>query len=228
LEHVVISKLPHWIEYGAFVLALIAGCINAVGLLGLAHQSISHLSGTASLFGASFITSDMNEILNFFMILMSFFLGAAFSGFLLHHRTLKLGPPYDIALYIEAILLFISMYLLMQGQFFGNYLASAACGIQNAMATTYSGAIIRTTHVTGIFTDLGIMFGSALKNKNFDKRKAILFLLIVLGFILGGTLGAFLFLHYSFLALAFPASICVSLAIAYRIANQGIANQSKH
>lgn len=214
-----LSKLPRWIEYGAFILALIAGCTNAVGLLGLTHQSISHLSGTATLFGAGFVISEMTEILYLFMVLMSFFLGAVFSGFLLHQRTLKLGPPYDIALYVEAILLFASIYLLMRGHFFGTFLASTACGIQNALATTYSGAIIRTTHVTGIFTDLGIMFGSALKNKKFDQRKAVLFLLIVLGFIAGGALGAFLFLHYSFLALVLPASVCVLLAIAYRMAN---------
>ncbi|MCA2454073.1 DUF1275 domain-containing protein, partial [Vibrio alginolyticus] len=29
-----ISRLPRWVEYGAFLLALLAGCVNAVGLLG--------------------------------------------------------------------------------------------------------------------------------------------------------------------------------------------------
>jgi hypothetical protein len=38
-----ISKLPRWIELGAFMLALLAGTVHTVGLLGFAHQSISHL-----------------------------------------------------------------------------------------------------------------------------------------------------------------------------------------
>jgi uncharacterized membrane protein YoaK (UPF0700 family) len=41
--------------------------------------------------------------------------------------------------------------------------ASAACGLQNAMVSTYSGAIIRTTHITGTVTDLGAMIGQYLR-----------------------------------------------------------------
>jgi uncharacterized membrane protein YoaK (UPF0700 family) len=44
--------LPRWIELGAFTLALLAGTVNAVDLLGFAHQYISHLSGTATQLGA--------------------------------------------------------------------------------------------------------------------------------------------------------------------------------
>lgn len=35
-------------------------------------------------------------------------------------------------------------------------------GLQNAMMSTYSGAVIRTTHVSGMFTDLGIFLGHFL------------------------------------------------------------------
>ncbi|WP_156312572.1 DUF1275 family protein [Marinagarivorans algicola] len=60
-------------------------------------------------------------------------------------------------------------------------MASSACGLQNALITIYSGAVIRTTHTTGIFTDLGIMLGSKLRGEPFDKRKALLFLVIICG-----------------------------------------------
>ena len=66
--------------------------------------------------------------------------------------------------------------LLSSGSFYGLLLASAACGLQNALATTYSGAIVRTTHVTGIFTDLGIMLGAIFRGQTLDYRKAKLFL----------------------------------------------------
>lgn len=46
-----ISQLPKWVEFGAFILALVAGYVNAIGLLGFDHQSVSHLSGTATLLG---------------------------------------------------------------------------------------------------------------------------------------------------------------------------------
>ena len=106
---------------------------------------------------------------------------------------------------------------MISGSFYGHFLASAACGLQNALATTYSGAIIRTTHVTGIFTDLGIMLGSVLSGKALDKRKAQLFLFIIVGFILGGTSGALLYTQFIFKSLFIPASVCLLMAVAYRV-----------
>lgn len=212
-----ISKLPRWVEYGAFILALVAGCINAVGLLGFEHQAVSHLSGTATLLGISLANLQEAGIFHVAVILMSFFLGSSLSGFLVHSSTLKLGRHYDTALFIESFLLFVSIYLLSQGSLYGHYVTSAACGLQNALATTFSGAIVRTTHLTGIFTDLGIMLGGTLRGKPFDKRKLRLFLLIIAGFICGAALGAYLFNRFSFFSLAIPASICLILAFTYRV-----------
>ncbi len=212
-----ISKLPRWIEYGAFTLALGAGCINAIGLLGFDHQSVSHLSGTATLIGAGLLSNSALVSLHLIGVLFSFFMGAAVAGFMLHGSTLMLGRHYDTALLFEVVLLLLALILLSNGSSFGHYAASAACGLQNALATTYSGAIIRTTHLTGIFTDLGIMLGSILRGEPFDRRKALLFFLIITGFILGGSVGAALYTHYEFRSLLFPASLCLALAITYRM-----------
>lgn len=212
-----ISKLPKWIEYGAFLLAFIAGCINAIGLLGVEHQSISHISGTTTLLGTSLLKESLSISLHLAGVIVAFFTGAALSGLLLHSTALKLGRHYDTALLIEAMLLVAAMYLLADDSFYGHYAASMACGLQNAMVTTYSGAIVRTTHLTGIITDLGIMFGSMLRGESFDRRRALLFSIIALGFITGGTLGAYLFEQLAFQALMAPAGICALLASGYRI-----------
>lgn len=142
---------------------------------------------------------------------------SSIAGFLLHGSTLKLGRHYDTALLLESILLFVAFAFLFQGSFFGHFFASAACGLQNALATTYSGAVIRTTHVTGIFTDLGIMIGAFLRGDKLDKRKIKLFTLIIAGFILGGTAGVFLYRQVDVLALLLPASICMVIAFGYRV-----------
>lgn len=178
---------------------------------------MSHVSGTATLLGTILIEGSFKSVIHLIGILVTFFLGASLSGFLLHGRSLKLGRHYDTALVIEALLIFAAFFLLSEGNYYGHFAASAACGMQNALATTYSGAIIRTTHLTGIFTDLGIMVGSILKGEAFDKRKAILFLLIIAGFISGGTFGAYLFNLVQFRALLAPAFICLLLALSYRI-----------
>ncbi len=181
-----ISRLPKWVEFGAFVLALIAGYVNAVGLLGFEHQSISHLSGTSTLLGTQLFHYSFEKSFHLVGILMSFLVGASIAGFLLHGSSLKLGRHYDTALLFESVLLLVSALLLIRGSYYGHFFASAACGLQNALATTYSGAIVRTTHVTGIFTDLGIMLGAIFRGKALDKRKAKLFLFIIFGFISGG------------------------------------------
>ncbi|MFT6113560.1 MAG: uncharacterized membrane protein YoaK (UPF0700 family) [Glaciecola sp.] len=212
-----ISKLPRWVEYGSFVLAFVAGLINAIGLLGFKHQSISHLSGTATLLGTGIVDSNFLDIYYLFFILISFMLGAAISGYFLRSGSLKLGRNYSVLLLLEAVFLVLAVYFLTSDSLNGHYLASAACGLQNALVTTYSGAVIRTTHVTGIFTDLGIMLGAKLRGERFDNRKALLFCLIVFGFIAGGALGACVFQTLRFDALYIPAVICVLLALAYSI-----------
>lgn len=214
-----ISKLPRWVEYGSFLLALVAGLVNSIGLLGFSHQSVSHLSGTATLLGTGVVNSSVIDLVHLAGILLSFLLGAAISGFFLRNRALKLGRNYSRLLLLEATFLFLAIYFLSKDSLNGHYLASAACGLQNALATTFSGAIIRTTHVTGIFTDLGIMIGAKLRGGQFDQRKALLFLLIISGFILGGVLGAYFFNLYQFKALALPGSICLLLAIIYYLYN---------
>lgn len=212
-----ISTLPKWVEYGAFSLALGAGSINAIALLGMEHQAVSHLSGTATLLGNAFLGSSYAALFHLIGILLSFVAGSVFSGFILTGTSLKLGRFYDLLLIVEAILLLMAMFSLLNDHATGHYFASAACGLQNALATTYSGAVLRTTHLTGIFTDLGIMIGGVLRGESFDKRKASLFVIIVVGFILGGTLGAYLFKQLSFYALLAPVTLCVFLAILYRI-----------
>ncbi|MBU2880931.1 DUF1275 domain-containing protein [Psychrosphaera sp. B3R10] len=221
-----ISKLPRWVEYGSFVLALVAGLVNSIGLLGFKHQSISHLSGTATLLGTGIINSTYSDVFHLLVVLISFLVGAAVSGYFLSSGVVKLGRNYSRLLYFEAILLLCSIYFLTNDTLQGHYLASAACGLQNALVTTYSGAVIRTTHVTGLFTDLGIMLGAKLRGDEFDKRKALLFLIIIVGFILGGALGAYFFVMFRFNALFIPAIICALLALAYSIYNAKISHSA--
>jgi uncharacterized membrane protein YoaK (UPF0700 family) len=216
----VISKLPRWVEYGSFVLAFVAGLVNAIGLLGFKHQSISHLSGTATLFGTGIINSSFSDTFHLAFVLLSFLIGSAISGYFLRSGSLKLGRNYSGLLLLEALFLFGSIYFLTGTLSFGHYLASAACGLQNALATTFSGAVIRTTHVTGIFTDLGIMLGAKLRGESFDRRKALLLVLIIAGFILGGSIGAYFFSLFKFYALLIPACICLLLALSYYLYNR--------
>lgn len=206
------TKLPKWVEVGAFCLTAIAGAINAIGLLGFQHQAVSHLTGTSTLLGLALVNLDMSGSIHLFLILLSFLAGAALSGVMINNMALKLAHSYSIALLIEGILLISAIIFLHDASNIGHLLASAACGLQNGMVSTYSGATIRTTHVSGIFTDLGTMLGAKLRGHALDARRARLYLILITGFVAGGSIGAYGFEQLSFTALAIPAGAAMLLA----------------
>ena len=210
-----LKRLPPWVEIGAFLLAFLAGSVNAVGLLGFSHQSVSHLTGTSSLLGLALADLALAEAGHLLLTLLSFLAGAMLSGILITSTALKLGRHYGFSLLIEAGLLVLAMIALQRGSDLGIYLASMACGLQNAMVTTYSGSIIRTTHLSGIFTDLGIMLGNRLRGGTLDGRRLLLFLLLIGGFICGGVVGTVLFRWLHFAALLAPATLAAMLAVIY-------------
>ena len=211
------KPVPAWILAGGTLLAACAGCVNAAGLIGLHHQALSHMSGTAAIFGAELARGELMAARHAFLVLSFFFLGCVFSGVLIHNSTLQLGRRYGIALLCESFLLFAATYLLVNGEGAGDFLAAMACGLQNALATSYSGAVIRTTHITGITTDLGLAAGAALRRDKVDRRRTGLYLLLALGFVGGSVLGGLGYVSIGFLTLLFPAAITGATGLGYTI-----------
>ncbi len=90
-----------------------------------------------------------------------------------------------------------------------------AAGLQNALATSYSSAVVRTTHMTGIVTDLGVHFGHAIRGEPFEWGKVKLLGLLLGGFLLGGLLGAIAFPVLRAYALMPPALALAAGALAF-------------
>ncbi|MBN8739566.1 MAG: DUF1275 domain-containing protein [Xanthomonadaceae bacterium] len=213
----IVSSLPRWVGTGAFALALIAGMVNAVGFLAFEHQAITHLTGTTTMFGVALAQGHGGVALNLLLFLLSFVAGAALSGAIVRNSTLRLGRRYGVALMLESLLLLLAIPLLHAHSTLGICVATAACGLQNAMASTYSGAVLRTTHVSGIFTDLGIMLGQRLGGHRHDPQRRNLYLLIVAGFTLGAGCGAAGFGLLAERVLLIPALLTGVVGLAYAI-----------
>jgi len=211
----VINKLPRWVEVGGFFLTLNAGFVNAIGLLGFKHQAVSHLTGTSTFLSLSLANQNVQEALHLVLVMFSFVIGAAYSGVVIGNTALKLGRRYSVALITESLLLCVSMWYLNHGSAAGHFYASAACGLQNAMTSTYSGAIVRTTHVSGLFTDLGVALGLRIRGQKTDVRKVVLYLSLITGFIVGGIAGSLCFVHYQFSAMLVPSVITALIAVSY-------------
>ncbi|MFT3668873.1 MAG: YoaK family protein [Pseudoxanthomonas sp.] len=197
--------LPRWVWIGAVALACVAGMVNVIGYLGFEHQAVSHLTGTTSLLGAALAHGDLRAAMHLWGMLIAFCLGAMLSGLIIQDQTLKLGRRYGAALALEALLLLAAIPLFKQEQIWGALLAATACGLQNAMVTTYSGAAVRTTHLSGMFTDLGIGLGHLLRGMPLQVRRLTLSGLIISGFLGGGVLGALLYQQFGYDALLAPS-----------------------
>lgn len=211
----VISKLPRWVWTGAWALSFIAGIVNVVGLLGFEHQAVTHLTGTTSMLAAALASLDWWASLHLVAVIGSFLVGTAVSGFIIRDSTLLLGRRYGVALLLESILLAAAVPLLTGNHLLGIYCASCACGLQNAMVSTYSGAVIRTTHLSGMFTDLGIFLGHSLRGLPVDSRRLRLCCLVISGFLVGGIAGTIAFRHMGYAALFIPSALTASTAVAY-------------
>ncbi len=208
-------RLPTWVWIGAVALSCVAGMVNVVGFLGFEHQAVSHLTGTTSQLGMALAQRDWRSVGHLWGLLIAFSLGAMLSGLIIQDSTLQFGRRYGVVLALESVLLLLSIPLFKQQQIWGALAAAMACGLQNALATTFSGAVVRTTHLSGMFTDLGIGLGHLLRGLPLQVRRLTLSGLIISGFLAGGVIGAWLFVRWQYDALLVPAVLTGVAGLGY-------------
>lgn len=201
------KPVPVWILGGGFLLAAMAGSINAVGFLGVHHQALAHMSGPLTILGNEIARSELGLAFATLLVVLAFFAGCGLSAVIIGPGSLKLGRRYGVVLALEAVVLTLAWWFLRRGLAGGECLAAFACGLQNAMASNYSGAVIRTTHMTGIVTDLGIALGHLLRRAPVDRRRAGLFAILLTGFLSGGVIGSYGFVTIGFNTLLIPALV---------------------
>lgn len=209
-----ISQLPRWVWPVAWALAFVAGGANAVGLIGFAHQAVSHLTGTTTLAAQALATGDLASSLHLASILAAFVAGAVASGAIIPVDALRLGMRHTLVLWAVSVLLVASAACLARGLPAGVYLAASACGLQNAMTTVYSGAVVRTSHVSGMFTDLGIALGHVLRGQSVGRRRLLLCTTVITGFFAGGLTTVVLFERLGYGVLMVHAGIAAVLGLA--------------
>jgi uncharacterized membrane protein YoaK (UPF0700 family) len=197
----------------AFFLAFIAGAANAGGYLAV-RQYTSHMSGIVSAMADSLAMGDLRWMLAGAEALASFLAGAALTALLVNWgRRRNLHGAYAIPLVVEAGLLLLFG---VTGHRWEERTALAVpatvvllcftMGLQNAIITKLSNAEIRTTHVTGMVTDMGIELGKMLYvnrsagrgDVKADWKKLRLLGMLVGSFFLGGVTGALGFKHVGF------------------------------
>jgi uncharacterized membrane protein YoaK (UPF0700 family) len=179
----------HHLLPGALAFAGTAGFINSVAL-GVFRSPVSHMTGAVSYLGIDLAGGHPSAALATLSIIFAFMVGAGLAGFIVGAESLGPGRRYGVALACEGALLAIATLLLVSGHPLGVSFASMACGVQNATTSSYCGLMIRTTHVTGTVTDIGVMFGHWIRHRNIERRKLVFMVGVVTAFGAGVWIGA--------------------------------------
>jgi uncharacterized membrane protein YoaK (UPF0700 family) len=166
---------------------------------------------------AAIAAGDVSAALHFGLVISSFLIGTVLSGFIIQDSTLQLGHRYGVTMLLESFCLCVAVPLLKHESLYGIYCLACACGLQNAMVSTYSGTVVRTTHISGMFTDLGIFLGHALRGLPVDIKRMRMCFLVISAFLCGGLAGAVLYRFLGYSALLIPAGLTAVASIAYEI-----------
>ena len=221
------------VQLGAYM-AFVAGAVNAGGFLAIARYT-SHMSGIISAIGDDLALNDFISVLGGISLLLSFLSGAATTAIIVNwgHRR-KIHSEFALPLLVEAVLLLIfglvganlNIYLPLTVPAIA-LLLCFVMGLQNAIVTKASRAEIRTTHMTGVITDIGIELGKliywnksqeanegAYVRANREKLKTHLFIFGM--FLIGGIVGALSFNKVGYISVI-PLSLFLVLIAGFQI-----------
>ncbi len=219
-------------------LAFVAGAINAGGFLAVG-QYTSHVTGMVSALGDNLALAQLSLVVDGLVAVLAFLLGATCCSLMVNYgRRRNWSSAYALPLMLEAVLILcfgllgpqLSSYqgLLLP---FTVVLLCFIMGLQNAVVTKLSHGVVRTTHMTGVTTDLGIELGRLLYwNRSHNTapntlgqptqpplhppvradRQRMAALAALLGaFVLGGVVGAF---GFKFIGYLFTLPLAFSIA----------------
>ena len=182
----------------ASLLSFVAGVVNVAGFLAV-QRLTTNVTGHFAFFVDEIFKFNFWQATIYFFFIFFFFLGSFFSNLLIEIISRKNKQlTYTIPVLLECIILFTIGY-------WGHYLVKSnpntisfcllfAMGLQNSFVTTISNANVRTTHLTGLFTDLGIELSQLFFYKTTEQRFRLissikLRLTIISLFFVGGIFG---------------------------------------
>jgi uncharacterized membrane protein YoaK (UPF0700 family) len=211
-------------------LAFVAGATNAGAFLAV-QQYTSHMTGIVSTVADAVVLGQRGAVLTGVGALIAFVAGAATTALSVNFsRRRGLSSAYAQPLVLEALLLLAFGLLGARlGQLHAVFVPMTVAllcftmGLQNAVITKISDAEVRTTHVTGIITDIGIELGKLVyvnrrESAEFPRVVASrprlrTLLTLLVAFFVGGVLGALGFQRVGYAATIPLAAVLLALAL---------------
>lgn len=196
-------------------LCVVAGATNAGGFLAVG-QYTSHMSGILSSVADNIVLGQLQLAAAGLALLAAFISGSMTTTWIVNWSLRRqMRSAFARPLLVEAALLLIfGIFGAAINPFASLFvpltvlLLCFIMGLQNAVITKVSHAEIRTTHVTGLLTDLGIELGKFLYfNRSpfgqkvvANRAKMRIHALLVSSFLTGALLGAYGFKAYGYVS----------------------------
>lgn len=212
--------------YLASTLSLVAGIVNITGWMGLGVLT-TNVTGHFVFLSEEIMHKNLQIAVGFLLLINAFLFGAFISSIFTEggrYRTQKHLVSYILPISIEITVLtavafsdvFLSSiedYKVLLAMFL-----LFAMGLQNALVTQVSQSVVRTTHLTGIFTDMGIelaqlIFYKKSKDRSVLKHSIFLKVMIISSFTFGGIIGALLYGTFELRTLLLSVFILVAILI---------------
>lgn len=200
----------------ATYLSFVAGIVSVVGFFAVA-QLTTNVTGHFAFLIDDVFHFNWKRGLIYFLYIFFFFLGSFVSNYIVEYISRKnYKYVYVIPTFIECVLLLLlgifGKYLLED---FPNFIACTllfAMGLQNALVTRISNAVVRTTHLTGLFTDLGIEFSQLFFYRDQPSRKKLINIIklrfiIITFFFVGGIIGGLSYTYFGLYTLLIGTAV---------------------
>lgn len=211
-----------------FALAFESGFINVGGFLAC-NRYVTHITGSLTRFAVEISLGHAQLALGALAVPTAFFLGAVASATVIDRKLLKSQrPQFHLVFFTLSALLFFISFAGALGTFGGfgehlNYsdefaliiLLAFGIGLQNAAVSTVTQSVVRTSHMTGMLTDFGVVLMRLIYARPDDpgyhpQRERTIFKLrfgLLTSFSFGGLIGAVVFSKIQFFGFVFPAMI---------------------
>lgn len=200
----------------ASILSFVAGVVNVAGFLAV-QRLTTNVTGHFAFFVDEILKLNFTEGFIYFLYIFFFFLGSFLSNILVEIVS-KVNERiiYVIPVIIESIILILvavfGQLLIVENPNLLAFSLLFAMGLQNSLVTTISNAVVRTTHLTGLFTDLGIELSQLFFYKLQHQREKLyssikLRLTIISFFFFGGILGGIIYASVQLYVLAIAGAI---------------------
>ncbi len=209
----------------ASLLSFVAGIVNVVGYLAV-KELTTNVTGHFAFMVEEALKLNFHQSIFYFVYIFFFFLGAFFSSLIIE-ITYRVTDKYIYIVPIVTEIIILTSIGVLNFEYIisiSNLIACSllfAMGLQNSLVTTISNSVVRTTHLTGLFTDLGIEFSQLFFFKSKEQHAKLsssikLRMTIITTFFIGGILAGTFFSEYKMKTLLIGSlTLLVGLIIDY-------------